>query len=176
MKKSFKFLAIAFGVLFLLSGGQAFAGLNVSGDGVRGDANCVYTAVYNSSGSTLQSGAVVIWDTTSTNADSTLGAYVTTTTSADSNLAAGVVVSDSIVSGGIGTICVYGPAYALRAQATDGGTDTVGTALGTTSVAGQFGDGSGLGFALETTANSASGNLSGDYKRVIIFVNPSGGA
>ena len=162
-----KFL-IALAVL-LMAGGTAFAGLQVSSDGVRGDAGQILTSVYNNSGADLTSGTIVVWD--STGADSTLGAYVTTTTSADSNLAAGVVVSDTILSGGVGTICVYGPVFALYANSTDGSTDTAGTAIGTTTVAGQFGNGTGLGCIL----GAVSAGDTADRVRVKIFVNPSNG-
>ena len=162
-----KFL-IALAVL-LMAGESAFAGIQISSDGVRGEANQILTSVYNNSASALTSGTVVIWETALTG-DANEGAYVNTTTSADSNLAAGVVVSDSIpASGGIGTICVYGPVYALYANTTDGATDTVGTAVGTTTVAGRFGNGTGLGCILDTTTDTS------DSARTLIFVNPSMG-
>ena len=158
----------------------AYAGIQIGSDDL-GSANRILTAVYNDSGSTLQSGAVVVWDTGSGDpADSALGTWVTTTTSADDTLVAGVVVSNSIPDQQLGTICIYGPAYALWASGTDGGTDATGTALGTTTVAGQYGVGSNLGVALETSANSESGAqgvtlTGGDTKRMLIFVNPSNG-
>ena len=155
--------------ILLMAGGSAFAGIQVSSDGVRGNANQILTSVYNNSTSDLTSGTVVIWDT-ALSGDANEGAYVNTTTSADSNLAAGVVVSDTILaSGGIGTICVYGPVYALYANSTDGSTDTVGQAIGTTTVAGQFGNGTGLGCILDSVTGST------DRERVLIFVNPSNG-
>ena len=155
--------------LILLASGQALA-VTISSDGVRGDANRIYTSVYNNSSSDLTSGTVVIWDT-ALSGDANEGAYVNTTTTADSNLAAGVVVSDTILaSGGRGTICVYGPVYALYANSTDGSTDTVGQAIGTTTVAGQFGNGTGLGTILQTPTAGDTG----DRVRVLIFVNPSG--
>ena len=163
---------IALFVTLLLMGvaSQAQA-VVISSDGVRGNANRILTAVYNNSTSDLTSGTVVIWDTALTG-DANEGAYVNTTTSADSNLAAGVVVSDTILaSGGIGTICVYGPVYALYANSTDGATDTVGQALGTTTVAGQFGNGTGLGCILQIP----DAGDTGDRVRVLIFVNPSNG-
>ena len=161
-----KFL-IALAVL-LMAGGTAFAGLQIGSDGVRGDSNQVLTSVYNNSASNLTSGTVVIWDT-ALSGDANEGAYVNTTTSADSNLVAGVVVSDTILAGGVGTICVRGPVYALYANSTDGSTDTVGTAIGTTTVAGQFGNGSGLGCILQVPADGDTA----DRARVLIFVNPS---
>ena len=181
--RHFKFALLASLALVMGSVSGAYAsGVQISSDGDRGAGNRILTAVFNDSGTTLQSGAVVIWDTTSGDpVDSGLGAYVTTTTSADDTLVAGVVVSDSILDQQVGTICVYGPVYALWAAGTDGGTDAVGTALGTTTVAGQYGAGSNLGIALETSANSDSGaripdtGTSGDFKRMIIFVNPSNG-
>ena len=165
--KANKFVLLAFAIL-LLASESAFA-TTISSDGVRGDANRILTSVYNNSTSALTSGTVVIWDT-ALSGDANEGAYVNTTTSADSNLAAGVVVSDSIpASGGLGTICVYGPVYALYANSTDGSTDTVGTAIGTTTVAGRFGNGTGLGCLLDTTVDGT------DNARVLIFVNPSNG-
>lgn len=157
--------------ILLMAGSSAFAGLQIGSDGNRGESNQVLTSVYNNSASALTSGTVVIWDT-ALSGDANEGAYVTTTTSADSNLVAGVVVSDTILaSGGIGTICVYGPVYALYANSTDGATDSVGTAIGTTTVAGQFGNGSGLGCILDTPEDGDTA----DRARVLIFCNPSNG-
>ena len=168
MKAKWMFL-LALAVL-LTASGNVFA-VTISEDGARGRANRILTNVYNNSSSALTSGTVVIWDTALSGEDNE-GAYVTTTTSADSNLAAGVVVSDSIAaSGGIGTICVYGPAFALYANSTDGSTDSVGQAIGTTTVAGQFGNGSGLGCILDTPEDGDTA----DRARVLIFVNPSNG-
>ena len=176
-----KLIVALFGALAVCGAvAPAYAGIQIGSDDL-GAANRIITAVYNDSGSTLQSGAVVIWDTGNTDpVDASLGTWVTTTTSADDALVAGVVVGQSIIDQGIGTICVYGPCYALWAATTDGGTDAVGTALGTTTVAGQYGVGSNLGVALETSANSDSGALGtatsgGDFKRMLIFVNPSNG-
>lgn len=155
-------------LLMVASAGElAYAGIQVSSDGNRGAANQVLTAVFNDSGSTLTSGSVVIWDTGAADpANAGLGAYVTTTTSADSNLAAGVVFSDQILDQGIGTICTYGPVETLTADATDRPT-SAGTAVGTTTVAGQAGSGTGLGVLLRT---SASGS---DRENEWVFVNPS---
>jgi hypothetical protein len=160
--------------------GSAHAGIQIGSDD-QSSANRIITTVYNDSGATLQSGAVVVWDTGSGDpVDSAMGTWVTTTTSADSTLVAGVVSSNSIPDQQLGEIIVYGPAYALWAATTDGATDTAGTAIGTTTVAGQFGIGSNLGVTMETSANSDSGDLGtntagGDFKRLLIFVNPSNG-
>ena len=164
--KANKLMVLALAV-FLMASGKAFA-LTISSDGVRGDANRIYTTVVNNSAAALTSGTVVVWD--SSGADSTLGAYVTTTTTADSNLVAGVVVSDSILASGVGTIQVYGPRQALYADSTDGATDTAGTAVGTSTVDGQFGNGTGLGCILGETAALVS-----DGKLVTIFIDPSNG-
>lgn len=172
--RKFMFALVAALVVFGAVSG-AYAGIQVGSDPHRGESNTVLTAVYNNSGSTLQSGAVVVWDTTSTLEEYQYGVYVTTTTSADSNLVAGVVVSPSIVNGAVGTICTYGPAFATIAGSTDMGTNAVGTAMGTTTVAGQGGNGTGLGIQMETMANSASGGNASDTKRMLIFVNPSNG-
>lgn len=164
-----KILALALAAL-LLAGGEVFA-LTISSDGNRGAANRILTTVYNNSSSALTSGTVVVWDT-ALSGDTNEGAYVNTTTTADSNLVAGVVVTDSIAaSGGLGEICVYGPVYALYANSTDGAADTVGTALGTTTVAGQFGNGTGLGCILQVPADGDTA----DRARVLIFVDPSPG-
>lgn len=170
MKKLIRFIAVALFVGAMVSPAMA---LQIGEDPTRGFSNRILTAVLNNSASTLTSGSVVIWDTTSTNADSTLGAYVNTTTSADSALVAGVTLSDSILSGGVGTIVVYGPAYTRVAGTTDLGTNTVGTAMGTTTLAGQAGNGSRLGVQMETMANSDSGGNADDNKLMIIFVNPN---
>jgi len=147
---------------------QSFA-LTVSSSGDRGFSNRITTVVRNNSGSTLTSGAVVIWDSSPT-ATANEGAWITTTTSADSNLAAGVLLSDSAADGELCEIVIYGPAFALYADSTDGSTDTAGTAIGTTTVASQFGNGTGLGCLLGTVNPGAA-----DFKRVKIFVNPSNG-
>ena len=160
-----KILSIMLAIL-LLASGQAFA-LQISSSGDRGDANCIFTAVFNDSGGTLTSGTVVIWDTGTDETTAQFGAYVTTTTSADSNLAAGVVHQSSILDQGIGAIQIYGPREALFAKVTDSGTQTAGTAVGTTTVAGQFGTGTGLGVILRDTGNGPDGEL--EY----IFINPS---
>lgn len=163
-----KLIALTLAVL-LLASGRVFA-VQVSSDGSRGDANRIYTAVLNDSGSTLTSGTVVIWDTgTDDPADDGLGAYITTTTSADDNLVAGVTITSSIVDQGIGTICVYGPVLTLFAGATDSGTEAAGTAVGSTTVAGQAGTGTGLGVILRD--DDATGEIDGE--QYWIFVNPS---
>ena len=167
--KANKMLLLAFAIL-LAASGRALA-VTISADGSRGNANRILTNVYNNSSSDLTSGTVVIWDT-ALSGDANEGAYITTTTSADSNLVAGVVLSDSIeASGGIGTICVYGPVYALYANSTDGATDSVGQAIGTTTVGGQFGNGTGLGCILQVPTDGDTN----DRARVLIFVNPSNG-
>lgn len=161
-----KFLTISLAVL-LLASGKAWA-LQVSSDGNRGDANAVFTAVLNDSGGTLQSGIVVIWDTGTDESNAQLGAYVNTTTSADSNLVAGVVHQSSIVDQGIGAIQIYGPRQVLTADSTDRPT-SAGTAVGTTTVAGQAGSGSGLGVLLRTSGSGVDG------ENEWIFINPSNG-
>lgn len=150
----------------LLMSEQAFA-VQISSDGRRGDANAIFTAVFNDSGATLQSGYVVIWDTGAADpTDEGLGAYVTTTTTADSNLVAGVVHQTSIPDQGIGTIQIYGPRQTVMADSTDRQA-TVGGAVGTTTVAGQCGGGSGLGCLLRTSGSGVDGELEW------IFINPS---
>jgi len=161
-----KLIAISLAVL-LLASGQAYA-LTVSSDGVRGDANKVYTAVFNNSGSALTSGSVVVWDTAAATSGDSLGAYVTTTTSADSNLCAGVVQSDSIPASGVGTLQIYGPRRVKTADSTDRPT-SAGTAVGTTTVAGNAGSGTGLGVLLRTSGSGVDGELEW------IFINPSNG-
>lgn len=159
-------ISLMLAVLLLASGSAVYA-VTVSSDGVRGDANVILTAVFNDSGATLQSGAVVIWDTQAADpTDVGLGAYVTTTTTADSNLVAGVVHQSTILDQGVGAIQIYGPRQVLFAHATDN-TGTLGAALGTTTVAGQAGSGTGLGCLLRTTGSTVDGEL--EY----IFINPS---
>ena len=160
-----KMISLMLAVL-LLASGQAWA-VTVSADGTRGDSNRIFTAVFNDSGATLTSGSVVVWDTGAADpADAALGAYVTTTTTADSNLAAGVVHTASIVDQGIGMIQIYGARQVLTADATDRPT-TVGGAVGTTTVAGQAGSGTGLGVLLRTSASPVDG------ENEWIFINPS---
>lgn len=160
-----KIISLMLAVL-LLASGQAMA-VTVSADGDSGAANRILTAVFNDSGATLTSGTVVIWDTEAADpAAAGLGAYVTTTTTADTNLVAGVVHADSIVDQGIGMIQIYGPRQVLFAHATDN-TATIGAALGTTTVAGQAGSGSGLGCLLRTSNSTVDGEIEW------IFINPS---
>jgi hypothetical protein len=161
-----KLIAVSLAVL-LLGSGQAFA-LQVSSDGNRGDANKIYTAVFNNSGAALTSGSVVIWDTAAGTNANNLGAYVTTTTATDSNLAAGVVHSDSIPNGGVGTAQIYGARRVLTANSTDRPT-SAGTAVGTSAVAGNAGSGTGLGVLLRTSGSGVNGELEW------IFINPSNG-
>ena len=163
MKKLFSFLAI---VLFIGLVATSSYAVNISADGNRGEANRILTTVFNDSGGTLTSGTVVIWDTGES--DDGLGAFVNTTTSADSNLAAGVIKSSSILDQSVGTIIVYGPAETLYAGATDASTATAGTAVGTTTVVGQAGDGTGLGVILLDGTDKT-----GDGALLTIFINPS---
>ena len=167
-----RFLALLTGLLCLVMSVAPAAAVNISAGGAtgRGDSNRIFTAVYNDSGSAMTSGTVAIWDTGTDEAESTFGSYVTTTTTADSNLAAGVVYSDSILDQSFGVICVYGPIHALYANTTDGATDTAGTAIGTTTVDGQFGNGTGLGCLL----GAVTAGDTADRARVLIFVDPSG--
>lgn len=154
--------------ILLLASGKAWA-LQISSSGDRGDANRIFTAVLNDSGGTLTSGTVVIWDTGAGDpANAGLGAYVTTTTTADSNLVAGVVHQSSIVDQGIGAIQIYGAREVLHANSTDR-QGTVGGAVGTTTVAGQSGSGTGLGCLLRTSGSGVDG------ENEWIFINPSNG-
>ena len=154
-------------VLFLGTSVSSALAVTISSSGERGAANRIFTAVFNDSGSALTSGSVVIWDTGADDpADAGLGAYVTTTTTADSNLAAGVVHSDSIPDQGTGVIQIYGPREVLTADSTDRPT-SAGTAVGTTTVAGNAGSGTGLGVLLRTSASGVDG------ENEWIFINPS---
>ena len=163
MKKLFSFLAIV--LLIGLVATSSYA-VNISADGERGEANRILTTVFNDSGGSLTSGTVVIWDTGES--DDALGAYVNTTTSTDSNLVAGVIKSNTILDQSVGTIIVYGPAETLYAGSTDAGTATAGTAVGTSSVVGEAGDGTGLGVILLDATDKT-----GDGALTTIFVNPS---
>ena len=160
-----KCVALALGLLPLASASASAVTINTGSD--RGDANLILTAVFNDAGSELTSGSVVIWDTQAADpTDAGLGSYVTTTTTADSNLAAGVVHQSSILNQGIGMICVYGPHQVLTADSTDRPV-TSGDAVGTTTVAGQVGTGTGLGVLLRTSGSSV------DRENEWIFINPS---
>ena len=160
-----KLIALLLGLL-LLASESAFA-VTINSGSDRGDANLILTAVFNDQGSTLTSGSVVIWDTGAADpANAGLGAYVVTTTSADSNLVAGVVYTDSILDQGIGMICVYGAMEVLTADSTDRPTSS-GTAVGTSTVAGNAGSGTGLGVLLRPSGSGVDG------ENEWIFVNPS---
>ena len=98
--------------------------------------------VFNDSGSTLTSGAVVVWDNDDTEFDRTGYPYVTTTTGADSPWVAGVMLNDSCPDQTLCEIGVYGPTrtnmrgtYAedtlVGTQTTAGTADDYGTGANT---------------------------------------------
>jgi len=141
--------------------------------------------VYNNDTVALTSGKVVVWamsaDTTDTSyAYRTM--WVDQTTTADDINVAGVVVSDSIASYGQGTICIYGPVYALCADSTDA--VTADEAVGTSTVEGSVGGAAAadnkalLGWCIyaapvTTTYGGYNGTDGNDSLMFPIFVNPT---
>ena len=138
-----------------------------------------YAYYFNNSGGALTSGSVVILDVSGTgvngatvsgddaaradvDADSSdgdvdnIGTYITTTTSADHDLVAGVVDDDSCADQAYCRVQVRGPRRVQCADSSDAVTS--GQAVGTTTVAGNCGGGSGLGRALEA-GNGADGGV-----------------
>jgi hypothetical protein len=96
-------------------------------------------SVYNDSGGTIESGAVVVWDNDDTEFDRSGYPYVTTTTTADHDWVAGVVAEGlTCPAGQMCEIVIYGPARTQLAQSTDAVTEDVQVA--TSGVAGRAGD------------------------------------
>lgn len=144
----------------------AFAWGTTGGDGTNSYALQETAVFLNNSGAAMTSGMAVILDLTGTGVTTgTYGAYVTTTTSADSILAVGIVKSRTAADQTPVVVITKGPAPANAADATD--LVTIGSAVGTTSLAGQIGGGTNLGVAL-TTGYLHDGCL------VWIWVDPTG--
>ena len=168
-----RLFGVALSVLALLGATAPVVSAEHSMDNVR-------MAVYrNVSGSTLQSGTAVIFDSTDADvtvgatktAASTIGILVDTTTTNDSGLFAGVLYDDTCVDDQACRFVTYGPAIVRFAGSTDG-TSTAGDELGTTSRAGELGAGSGAGRLLSGTA--AQGNIALNGSLVWAFINQEG--
>lgn len=99
--------------------------------------------VYNNQGSALTSGYVVSWDNEGDTTDSNYAyrtMWVTLPAIRDDVQVAGIVVDDTIPTGSIGTIAIFGPVYALVLDSTAAVTaaDLV-SAYDTTGKVGDFG-------------------------------------
>ena len=133
----------------------------------------------NVSGSTITSYTAVVIDlsdaanavgSSPNDSASTIGTLVNTTTSADSANFAGVLVDDQCVDDQLCRFAVEGPSLARWAGSTDD-TDTDGTAIGTTTIAGELGAGNGAGYVLDATdATAALGAASQGYDNVLTWV------
>jgi len=170
--------------LLLITGVVYAAGIPLAAD--PKNAPEVWTQeVYNNYSAAITSGAVVVWDMASDSTDSSYAyrtGWVTSTVTADNIKVAGVVVDDSLPVGGVGTIAIYGPVYALAADSTDGSaanevisTSTVRNNFGTYAAAANTGI---LGWCIYNAGVSPSyGGYAGatGYDNVMmpIFVNPS---
>lgn len=138
-----------------------------------------YEYLFNNSGSTQTSGTVVILDVSGTGVNGAtvsgdiagdngidlvssdgdvdnIGTYFTTTTSADVDTVAGVVADDSCLDQTYCRVQTRGPRRVRCADSTDA--ITVSAAVGTTTVDGNCGGGSGLGRALEA-GNGTDGDV-----------------
>ena len=154
----------------------AFAG-GITGAADSSTTFRITATVYNDSGSDLTSGSVVIWDNDDTEFDRTGYPYVTTTTTADHDWVAGVVLSDSIPTGSVGEIVVYGWAETLIAHTTDPVAED--TTVATSTVAGSAGDWAAtantcyLGVVAELyNLSLGSTTIGGDNTVMPVFVNP----
>jgi hypothetical protein len=139
-----------------------------------------YELYFNNSGSTLTSGTVVILDVSGSGVNGAtvsgdgagrsavdvsgsdgdvdnIGTYITTTTSADVDTVAGVVDDNSCPDQSYCLVQTRGPRRVRCADSTDA--VTVSAAVGTTTVAGNCGGGSGLGRALEAGNGQDDGVL-----------------
>src|SRR3990167_5749835 len=96
--------------------------------------------VYNDSGSTLSSGAVVVWDYTDSDMyDLDLRKmYITTSATADDIATDGVIVTPSCVNGDICSMAIFGP-VAVRLNSASGSLITAGDLVGI-DAAGKAGD------------------------------------
>lgn len=129
-------------------------------------ANVVVRHFRNVSGGTLTSHEAVAFSLTdgdlTTGSDDTvasnIGYLVTTTTTADVRTFAGVLVDGSCPDDTICRFAVAGPTLVRWAQATDAPAvvSTIGGAVGTTTVAGMLGAGTGAGVLLSLDTNSES--------------------
>lgn len=172
-------------VLAFIGAGQAEAAMECA-QGTSGTEtnhtvfqHACYDYYFNNSGSTLTSGTVVILDVSGTGVNGAtvsgdgsgdasvdtdsadgdvdnIGTYITTTTSADVDTVAGVVADNSCPDQSYCKVQVRGPRRVRCADSTDA--VTVSAAVGTTTVAGNCGGGSGLGRALEA-GTGTDGNV-----------------
>lgn len=153
MKKLFSFFVVA--LLLGLTTNVFALVCSTSVEPNAGGASQCIESVYNNSGSTLDSGDVVIWDLDSSTGDD--DNWVTTTTTADTYLVAGVVVN-AINAGESGTIVVRGFAN-VDVQS---GLNTVKGPACSSSVAGSarscVTDAANFGF-VTTVAASGSANV-----------------
>lgn len=155
--------------------------------------HAAYEYYFNNAGSALTSGTVVIFDRTGTgvnvgisgaltttptsagrnNVDvdgtdgdvTNIGTYITTTSTNDVAGVAGVVDDNSCADQTYCRVQVFGPRLARCSDSTDA--VTTGNAVGTTTVAGTYGGGNGLGVALGA-CNAADG--ANDW----VFIRPGG--
>lgn len=129
----------------------------------------------NVSGSTLSSGAAVVFDLTDTalvtgssaGAKTTLGFAVDTTTTADSAMFAGILLDYSCEDDRICRFVTEGPALAQFACSTDNAEPTVaGAGVGTSSVAGMLGSGTNAGVLLSEDISTPQVTADGCLKWV----------
>lgn len=147
MRKRFNIIAAILAVSLLSY--SSIAGAFGGGDGSRYEQLQETAVFFNNSGVTLSAGDVVILDTTGTGVTSgtTLGGYITRTTSDSNALAVGVVKSRTSPDQSTVVVVTRGPvsAYCQNASGTN---VTVGTAVGTYTVAGTCDSGTNLGVGI----------------------------
>ena len=154
-----------------------------------------YEFYFNNSATALTSGTVVVVDRTGTGVNTgvgttltatpsssasrsfldvdgtdgdvtNVGTYITTTTSADDAATVGVVDDDSCANQTYCRVQIYGPRLVRCANTTDAVTN--GSAVGSTTVAGQCGGGNGLGFAMSARHGTFDNDLTW------VFIRPGG--
>ena len=135
--------------------------------------NQVFTIMYNNSGSSITSNAVVALDVTGT-AGSTLGSYITTV-STDSPYVIGVT-DETIADGSTGRVCIRGPHkawFVMGSEPTAGQNITAATTAGraaasttTTTAAGH------VGVALAVTSGTYTHDSADGSDIWWIWVNP----
>ena len=127
--------------------------------------------VYNDSGADIQSGEVVVWDSTDTDFIQSGRPFITTTTTVDDPWTAGVIADNICRASSQCEIIVSGPAFVRCSD----NSDAVGinTTVGTSGIAGQCGD-------YTPAANKTSLGLAAqagngvDYDYILVYVNIGG--
>mgnify|MGYP001615385508 CR=1 FL=1 len=151
-------------------------------DSQTAQSNQIVQVYRNVSGSTLASGTGVQLDFNDTDRSFACGFkgcfvdaghFVETTTTADDDDFVGVLLADSCLDDQECPVVIWGPALVRWAGSTDN-TNTVGALVGTTTVDGQMGSGTGAGTLLSLTMTAAGAEVNGsaDGETRWVFVAP----